>query len=355
MRDFKSICSSLFLISVYLNMSCKPKECFYRSEDFEKVRKIDAHFHYLTLDSSYIIFAESLNFRILTPIWEGEIPIDTQLEISASIKEKHPESYSFFTAFHSDKINREGFADSAKEYIKGSLKRGASGVKIWKNIGMVIMRPDSTFLMADDTVLTPVFKYLEKNRIPVIAHLGEPKNCWLPLEEMTDPGDADYFRNNPQYHMFLHPEVPSYWRQIAAMENLLRKHPDLDYTGAHLASLEWSIDEVAKRLDDFPNMKVDLAARMFHIQRQSEQDREHVRSFFIKYQERIVYGTDLEVRGAEGKDPAEVIDNLKNVWIAHWNYLATDSADDIKGLNLPARVIDKIYYNNAKRFFTDGR
>src|SRR5690625_6773904 len=66
------------------------------------------------------------------------------------------------------------------------------------------------FIMADNPAFDPLYSYLEKNNIPLAAHLGEPKNCWLPLEEMTVTSDRDYFSRNPVYHMYLQPHAPSY-------------------------------------------------------------------------------------------------------------------------------------------------
>lgn len=340
----------LFLALLPFN-SCSTDMKYYSSDDFARVSKTDAHFHYLTTDERYIAFAESLNFRLVTPVWEGEVPIDTQLAISALIYSRHPGSYRFFTSFHTENILEPDFAGSAIAYIESAMKKGAAGVKIWKNIGMSLVRPDSTFIMADDSLLSPVFRYLENNGIPVIAHLGEPRNCWLPIDSMDDKGDAAYYRDNPQYHMYLHPEYPSYGEQIRAIENILAKYPRLDYTGAHLASLEWSVEEIAGRLDRFPNLRVDLAARMGHIIRQSEQDYDRVRSFFIRYQDRIVYGTDDEVHDEEGIDPDEVMAALCKGWLNHWNYLATDSGENCRGLKLPRGVIDKIYFKNTQRYF----
>jgi predicted TIM-barrel fold metal-dependent hydrolase len=207
--------------------------------------------------------------------------------------------------------------------------------------------------LIDDPAFEPVFNYLEENRIPVIGHLGEPKDCWLPEDSMSDPSDVTYYRNNPQYYMYMHPEVPSYDQQIRARDNILKKHPHLDFTGAHLGSLEWSVDELSKRLDTYPVFRVDLAARMFHLQSQSSIDYNKIRNFMIKYQDRILYGTDDEVHDIEGITVEQSCDNLRKGWFNQWLYLATDSVvNNIKGLKLPASVIDKIYFKNADRYFT---
>lgn len=324
---------------------------YYTADDFVRVPKIDAHFHYLTMDERYLKFAVSQNFRLLTPVWDGEVSISDQLKISNALRHSFPENYAFFTTFPADSFNTSGFADKTIALIRESIRDGATGVKVWKNIGMGIKDPAGKYVTIDDPGFDPVFRYLEENNIPVIGHLGEPKDCWLPEDKMTDPSDVIYYKNNPQYYMYRHPEVPSYDDQIRARDNLLKIHPKLEFVAAHLASLEWSVDELAKRLDSFPNMKTDLAARMYHIQHQSNSDYTHVRDFMIKYQDRIIYGTDIEVHDINGTDPQRTMENIRKGWLAQWIYLATDSTLNVKGLRLPKEVIDKIYYRNAERYF----
>jgi predicted TIM-barrel fold metal-dependent hydrolase len=127
---------------------------------------------------------------------------------------------------------------------------------------------------------------------------------------------------------------------------MLAKHPDLVFVGAHLGSLEWSVAELANRLDRFPNMAVDMAARIVHFQ---VQDRDEVRAFFLKYQGRLLYGTDAVV--SEGTNALEWI---AETWHRDWLYFTTDSLivspnvrNPFKGLRLPASVLRKIYHQNA--------
>jgi predicted TIM-barrel fold metal-dependent hydrolase len=238
------------------------------------------------------------------------------------------------------------------------MAAGASGIKIWKNIGMELLDSTGRYIMVDDPVFKPVFDYIEDNDIIVMGHCGEPKNCWLPLEEMTVKGNRDYYTQNPQYHMYLHPEAPSYEEQIEARDNLLEQHPRLRFIGAHLASLEWSVDELAKHLDRFPNASVDMASRINHLQYQSITNREGVRDFIINYQDRILYATDRSIR-PNNTDLESLKEGVLNRWKNEWIFLATDSTfrspmidnEMIMGLQLPREVIDKIYFANAEFLF----
>jgi predicted TIM-barrel fold metal-dependent hydrolase len=357
--DVRSLSWIMILITscIITLISCQAKPEYYTVRDFESVPKTDVHLHINSLNPFYMEFASRNNFRVVSPNVDSRISIDEQLNTAGSIKKKWPDRFAFFGTFSVDSFGTAGFADNIVARIKECMSAGASGIKIWKNIGMVLKDKKGSYVMIDNPAFDPVFQYLGENNIPVMGHLGEPKNCWLPLNEMTDTSNYRYYKANPQYHMYLHPEAPSYEDQINARDNLLKKHPQLDFTGAHLASLEWSVEELAKRMEMFPNLKVDLSARMAHLQSQSIADRKRVRNFMIKYQDRILYGTDITVNSDEA-NPYEKSQMLLDRWKANWIYLATDSTINIKnlparvkGLQLPKSAVDKIFNNNADRFF----
>jgi predicted TIM-barrel fold metal-dependent hydrolase len=341
--------------------SCSEKTAFYSSGDFKKVPKTDVHLHINSLDRRYLELADSYNFRVVSSNVDSRISVDEQLKTAIAIRKAWPDRFAFLGTFSVDSFGTVDFAENTIARIKECISTGASGIKIWKNIGMVLKDKEGKYVMIDDPGFDQVFSYLEKNKIPVMGHLGEPKNCWLPLEAMTDSANARYYRANPQYHMYLHPEAPTYNDQMIARDNLLKKHPNLDFTGAHLASMEWSVEEVAKRMDLFPNLKVDLSARMAHLQYQSISDYERVRNFMIKYQDRILYGTDITINQQDTNFEAKS-KTLSDRWRSNWIYLATDSTFRVKdlpglvkGLHLPKEVIDKIYYKNAEQFFKSNR
>jgi predicted TIM-barrel fold metal-dependent hydrolase len=222
---------------------------------------------------------------------------------------------------------------------------------------MELKDSNGNFVMIDHPKFDPVFDFLIENNIPLIGHLGEPKNCWLPIKKMTVKGDVNYFSAHPEYHMYLHPEYPSYQDQIDARDRMLGRHPDLQFIGAHLGSLEWSINELAKRLDRFPDMAVDTAERISHLQLQAISDWQKVHEFFIKYQDRIIYGTDIIVD--ETKSPLKMKKHAHDIRLRHWKFFTSDEMmsvpkvdSEFKGLKLPREVVDKIYRTNAEKWFS---
>ena len=253
-------------------------------------------------------------------------------------------------------FGQAGWAERANSRIDAEVRRGAVAVKVWKNIGMVERDEDGQLIFIDDAGFNPVFSHLAATGVPLIAHQGEPYNCWLPIEQMTTRNDQLYFSAHPEYHMYLHPEMPSYQDLMARRDAMVARNPNLQFVGAHMASLEWSVDEAAEFLDAHPNAVIELAARMAQIQHQSVRDHRKVRDFFIRYQDRILYGTDLTLNP---DDDAEAFRQAAHdVWTRDWTYLATgdtqrvDDIDaDVMGLALPRSVIDKIYSANARRVF----
>src|SRR5690625_6460847 len=101
---------------------------------------------------------------------------------------------------------------------------------------------------------------------------------------MKVESDKRYCTRHPEFHMYLHPEYPSYGDQINARDQLLEDHPDLWFVGAHLGSLEWSVEEMAARLGRFPRMALDLAARISSIQYPARAEREEGPELFMEYQ-----------------------------------------------------------------------
>jgi predicted TIM-barrel fold metal-dependent hydrolase len=137
---------------------------------------------------------------------------------------------------------------------------------------------------------------------------------------------------------------------------MLAKHPDLKFIGCHLGSLEWNVDSLAKRLDLFPNMVVDMSARICHLQFQSARNRDRVRDFCIKYQDRLLYGTDSGYSGSNNPDRFK--NGMHETWINDWKYFVTDdemTSDTFRGtfigLRLPKEVVDKIYNENAIKWY----
>jgi hypothetical protein len=344
------------LVAAVIFSSCRNNN-YYSMSDFSQVEKIDAHYHIYTPDENSLDQARKDNFILLNiNTFSGgcERVVDLHQWLS-KFKQNFPELTEFTATFCLDGWDGPGWVENTISWIDRSVADGAIAVKVWKNVGMEFRDEKGALIMIDDPQFYPVFRHLEEKGIPLVGHLGEPKNCWLPLDEMTTKNDSDYFSRNPQYHMYLHPEFPSYEEQMAARDRMLEKHPELVFIGAHLASLEWSVDEMARFLDRFPNASMDMAARMGQLFYQTVENRKKVRNFFIEYQDRLLYGTDIIDRGGNRE---QFQNNMHQTWLDDWKYMVTDQKmtsnlidGEFRGLKLPKEVVDKIYNSNVRKWY----
>lgn len=330
----------------------------YADEDFQRIDKIDAHVHLHGPLPVFIARARADNFRLLTiNVNYSDFPaLSEQLRQALELRQAHPETVAFAATFDASGSESPDWLPTTLRWLDDALTHGAVAVKVWKDIGMQRRDRDGRAMMIDDARFAPVFSWLADRHVVVLGHQGEPRNAWLPLEQMTIRGDREYFAEHPQYHMFRHPEWPSYEEQLAARDRMLDGHPQLQFVGVHLASLEWDVDRVSAFLQRYPNASVDLAARMSHLQRQAVTNRDKVREFFIANQDRILYGTDLS--GGEADGDANLADEAHAAWTADWHFLNGDAVmtsdqfeGSFRGLALPRSVIDKIYHGNARRLF----
>jgi len=271
----------------------------------------------------------------------------------------HPERLLLCASFDAARIDEEDFAERVVEQLREDIAQGARMVKVWKEIGMGIRDTQGRFIQIDDPRFQPIWDFLAAEGIPVLAHIGEPRAAWLPLDEASP--HYGYYKNNPQYHAYQHPEIPRWETIMEARDAWLARNPNLTVIGAHLGSMAYDVGEVVQRLDRYPNFYVETAARFGDL---AHQDAGAVRDFFIRYQDRVLYGTDLGTGSpadeASDEDLQQERDRVDRRLALHWDYLT--GADTLRfedygvwfsattpGLDLPREVVEKFYYQNAVR------
>ncbi len=330
----------------------------YAMDDFAKVRKFDAHVHANAHDPALVDQAAADNFALLSinVDYPAFPPVPDQHAVALELAEAAGDRFHWAATFTMAGYGSPEWAPRIEGELEAAVREGARAVKLWKNIGMVERDAEGRLVSIDDPGLAPAAEAIRRLGVPLIAHQGEPHNCWLPLEQMTTDNDREYFSNHPEYHMYLQPEMPGYEDLMAARDRFFAAHPDMSLVGAHMASLEYDVGRLGEFLDRFPNATVDLAARMAQVQYQSVRDPEKVREFFIRYADRLLYGTDLTQQ--PGDEPAEFRRIAHETWLSDWKYLATGETQrietiraDVPGLALPREVIDKVYYANVARVF----
>jgi predicted TIM-barrel fold metal-dependent hydrolase len=212
---------------------------------------------------------------------------------------------------------------------------------------MAIRSKSGAYLLPDDPTLLPIYEMIQRADRTLVAHLAEPDGAWLPLDARNP--EFTYYSNNPQWHMYGKAGAPVKGEILEARDRVLARYPKLRVVGCHLGSNEDDLKRLAKRLDTFPNFAVDTAARVRYFARGN---RDEVRQFLNRYQDRILYATDFSLR--EG-DPAVAAKSLRAVYDRDWAFFSGGDAMEYngratRGLALPDVVLRKIFRENALRW-----
>ena len=317
--------------------------------EFVSLEPIDAHTHVFQTSPELVRMLERLHMHTLdilyvddnNPYLKAVEPQRTDVRNFVTSSNRHAQLCTTFDPFA---LNKAGFSKAVISDLNQDFANGAVAAKIWKNVGMEIVNAPGKYVMPDDPRLEPILQDIAAQGKTLIIHAAEPDEAW----GLHPPGSSSkYYETNPQWDMSKKPRAPEKQAILAARDHLLTMNPNLRVVGAHFGSMEDHLDEVAARLDQYPNFAVDTAAR---VQRLTFQPRDKVRAFILKYQDRILYGTDLHIYSGT-TDPA-VTESWEKQYARDWRYFATDDTFEylghrVEGLNLPRSVLKKLYRENA--------
>ncbi len=246
--------------------------------------------------------------------------------------------------------DRRNMGERMVEHVKDLMECGCDGIKMLE--GKPSARKRLPIPDFDDPLFEPYWDYMEKNLIPIVWHVNDPEEFWS--DELVPDwarrsgwyyGEGDWVNNEDQY------------RQI---DNVLKRHPNLQITFAHFYFLSAQLDRLSKIMDSCPNVGVDITPGIELFTNLSK-NIEEARKFFIKYQDRIYYGTDI-ARDEEEDLEYEIEDSKIRGKLCH-DFLMKDKVFikgdersllgkddlDINGLALEKDVYEKILSGNFIR------
>ena len=272
---------------------------------------------------------------------------DTLQETLDALDNAHPGRFLTFAQINFTGIDDADWGRREAERLEAGFRAGAKGLKFHKTFGLGVRHQDGTLLKVDDPKLDAIFETCAKYHRPVMIHTADPAAFFTPLD-----------RNNQRWHEFnQHPDwlfygkdYPTQKELLAQFIRLVARHPRTTFLGAHFDNNAEDLATVAKWLDRYPNLFVDISARISELGRQPYT----TRKFFLKYQDRIMLGTDTPCqreafrtyyRFLESDD--EYFDStpshhLQGFWM-------------IYGVFLPKDVLEKVYLKNAERILFSGK
>ena len=322
-------------------------------KSFAALHPIDVHVHVFKTDPAFQAMLEQLNLKLLDILVMDDTEsyrkqLQRQVDGALALVKSSHSHVALCTTFDPYKFDSPTFTADAIKQIDRDFADGAIAVKVWKNVGMEIRDRSGKYVMADDEKFEPIYQDIASHGKTLMTHQAEPNVAWGP----PDPADPSwsYYQENPQWYVGDKPGFPSKQMILAARDRVLEKNPKLRMVGVHLGSMEKSLDDIGRHLDQYPNFAIDTAGRMDYLMLMP---REQVRNFLIKYQDRILYGTDLDVLPTA--NVPETLQEWQSTYARDWKFLATSDpvkleGKQVVGLNLPREVVDKIFRDNAKRW-----
>ena len=255
--------------------------------------------------------------------------------------------YCFTTATFAKPIDKPLFKDASRfvdetiQMLQEHITLGTRGLKILKELGLHYRDGDNKLIAIDDERLAPIFEEAGKLEIPVLMHQSDPLGFFEPVAPENEHYET--LKKYPSWS-FVDKKFPRKDELIKNRDNLVRRHPNTTFILPHVANYAEKLDYVSQLIEENSNVYVDFSARMDELGRTPEKTRE----FFIRHQDRILFGTDM---------PASV-----EMYRSYFRFLETfdeglippdyDGSFDryrwkITGIGLPKDVLKKIYHQNA--------
>lgn len=278
---------------------------------------------------------------ILTGMWGEKL----QGVIDRMVK-PYPGRFIVFTQIDWSKIDDPNFTQEMVAQIDDAVRRGARGLKVLKDLGLEVRDKSGRLVAVDDPRLDPIWEECGKLGIPVAIHVTDPEAFFHPIDGHNERYEE--LITHPDWS-FYGPKFPSKQSILDARDRVFARHPHTMFIALHMANWPENLDYVSQMLDKYPNVYVEFGARQAELGRQPR----HARNFFIRYQDRVMFGTD--------NTPEQ--DMYRNIfrWLEtddeyfdYWGYPA-QGRWKIYGMNLPDEVLHKVYDTNAEKMFSQFR
>lgn len=299
---------------------------------------IDVHNHQWNMGSqdlgALVKEMDALNMQVMVNLSGGN---GSQLKQQAdNIREHAPKRFIVFANIDFDGIGQQGWTNKAVQQLEQDVKNGANGLKIFKTLGLSVKDNSGKRVPIDDPRLDAIWDKCGELKIPVLIHAADPAPFWEPMDE----------KNERWLELASHPgrqrgpKDPAPWEQIIEEQHrMFKKHPQTTFINAHFGWYANDLAKLAALMEEIPNMYVEFGAVIAELGRQPIM----ARTFFEKYQDRILFGKDSWVP-SEYATYFRVLETADEYFPYHKKYHAFWR---MYGMQLPDGILKKIYYKNA--------
>jgi predicted TIM-barrel fold metal-dependent hydrolase len=307
---------------------------------------------YLETPEGMLAVMDRKNVRVMNNLTAGFG--DALDEVIERFDKAYPERFCTFTEPWFSKFLEPDYPRFQAEAIGRASQSGAKGLKLLKTLGLFLREGITTgeLVKIDDRRFDPMWAACGSLNMPVGLHVSDPVAFFKPTDRFNERYEE--LNNHPDWS-FHGNGFPQHGELLEARDRVFARHPETQFIALHVGNFSENLDNVAASLDRFPNLTVDIAARIGELGRQPRA----ARTFFDKYQDRILFGTDAIPHGHEY--PQQLFcDELYEIY---YRFLETDDEYfnyapsrippqgrwEISGIKLPDSILKKVYYENAER------
>jgi predicted TIM-barrel fold metal-dependent hydrolase len=275
----------------------------------------------------------------------------------ARFDKSFPKRFYSFTEPSYDLFQDEKYPELQADAIVQAHQAGATGLKILKTLGLYLREQTTQgkLVKVDDPRFDPMWETCAHLQMPVAIHVSDPLAFFKPTDRFNERYEE--LSNHPDWS-FASPEFPWNEQILEARNRVFARHPRTTFVALHVGNFAEDLQNVSESLDRYPNMNIDIAARLNELGRQPRA----ARKFFDKYQDRILFGTDATPHGDEY--PQQVFND--SLYQIYFRFLETDDEYfdyapapippqgrwKISGIDLPDAILRKVYNQNAARLLS---
>jgi predicted TIM-barrel fold metal-dependent hydrolase len=262
-------------------------------------------------------------------------------ESLAALDNTYPGRFLTYALLDFSCIDDPNWSQRETARLSESFEAGAKGLKFHKTLGLGVRYKDGRFLPVDDPKLDPIWETCARYKRPIEIHTADPGAFFTPLDRHSERWHE--LNDHPEW-LFFGKDFPARAELHAQRNRVIARHPNTIFICAHMANDGEDLAQIAEWLDTYPNMYVDIDARISELGRQPYS----ARRLFLKYQDRIMFGTDTSPNRA--------------AYRMYYRFLETDDEyfDPagghhrqgfwmIYGVFLPRDVLEKLYFKNAEK------
>ncbi|MCF7875836.1 amidohydrolase [Candidatus Bipolaricaulota bacterium] len=245
-------------------------------------------------------------------------------------------------------VSKDGAVDKFCRWLEEYEENGVVALKIYKKLGLVTRDEygNGELLELTDGRFNPVWKKCSKLNFPIFIHQADPEAFFHKIDKNNERleelgAHRDWSWYDPEG------ELPSREELLRNLERVIASNPETIFVSVHVGNDVENLQNVSRMLGKYPNMWVDISARVAGLGRQPNL----ARKFFQKHPDRVIFGSDLpphhEMYSRYRRFFETDDDNFK-----YPTHVSGQGNWRVSGISLSDEVVNKLYKKNMEKLLS---